>query len=136
MLAIILLFSAPAWAEDDGIVRVRTDGRIIDANGKIIAVPNKADNRNTEEKKYYSYLNASGKPNGFSDFYLINDRWFGLKKIPLNSNSPVYSNKNTPVNASQQNGMVTNYNQGNTSVTLKKSPEIPIYDSIENKSAY
>ena len=137
-MAILLACAAlsPALANDDNVVRLKADGRFIDGSGKVIAHPNLGDARNTAEKKYYSYLNEEGVPNSNSDFFIVNDKWQGFKKINLNSNKPDYDVKKQELNYTQPNGMVTNYNQQDTSIILEKNPEIPIYDSLDNRGAY
>lgn len=137
-MAIILALAVnpPAFAVDDDIVRLKADGRFIDGAGKVIAHPNLGDPRNTADKKYYSYLNAAGMPNGNSDFFIVYDKFQGFKKIKLNGNKHSHDVKKQELNYAQPNGMVTNYNQRDTSIMLEKNPEIPIYDSLGDRRAY
>lgn len=122
-----------AWAEDDGIVRMRLDGRLIDPFGKIIAIPAKDDTRNNEYRKYYKSLDENGRPSQFSDFYLITDTVKGMMKIPVGEEPPVWDDEGVaaPARPSQpvQNGMVTQYDG---SQTLIKTPDAPIYNDVNN----
>jgi hypothetical protein len=130
LLAIILFSATSAHAEDDGIVRMRSDGKMIDAFGKITAVPNMKDSRNNEFKRYYQSLDAKGRPVANSDYYIINDPLKGLVKISVNA--PQIA---TPAAAAQtqnqvqKEGMVTRYTG---SQTLIKSPDAPIYNDVNN----
>lgn len=137
LMAIILAFSCPALAADD-VVRLNARGEFLDGKGKVIALQNKGDARNSAERKFYSYLNDKGIPNGYSDFFIVNDIWDGFKKINLNNNtkSPEENKEPQKINIQPQNSMVTNYTPANTKVILQKNPDVPIYDSLDSRGAY
>lgn len=129
-LAIFLFSAGLAHAEDDGIVRMRSDGKMIDAYGKVTAVPNLNDSRNDKHKRYYQSLDANGRPIPNSDYYVINDPLQGLVKIPVNGPQPAQLNiGNTAPQQVQKQGMVTRYDG---SQTLIKSPDAPIYGDVNN----
>lgn len=131
--AIFMLVAANAHAEDDGIVRMRTDGRLIDPMGKIIAVPARDDYRNNDYRKYYKSLDEKGRPVQSSDFYLVTDVVRGMMKVPVGEEPPVWNktgqNPQAPQGQPVQNGMVTKYDG---SQTLIKSPDAPIYNDVNN----
>jgi hypothetical protein len=131
LVAILLLSSELAMAE--GLpVRVRSDGYVINEDGKIIAIPNPSDERNDKYSKYYKSLGQDGKPIENSDFVLIADPKKGYVRYPVDQVPPnpdtidkISANKTQPTQTQPQNGMVTNY--GSTQI-LQKSPDAPIYD--------
>ncbi len=129
LFAIITLIATPSLAEDDGIVRIRSDGKMIDAMGKIIAVPNIADKRNDDYKRYYQSLDAKGKPVAKSDYYIINDPLKGMVKVSVNDSYNGLKGNGQPAEKQQQNGMVTKYSG---SQTLIKDPDAPIYNNVNN----
>lgn len=131
LAAIMLLVATAAHAEDDGIVRMRSDGLLIDPMGKIIAVPARDDSRNNEYNRYYKSLGPDGQPIAQSDFYIITDPLKGMVKVPVGQQAPkTYSSDGTQQQAEPEpTGMVRKYSG---SQTLIKSPDAPIYNDVNN----
>lgn len=129
LLAIFLLNATPAMADD--IVRIRSDGKMINETGKVIAIPNTNDTRNNQLRRYYQSLDSKGNARTNSDFYIINDPLKGLVKVDVNAQPGQSAKAADSDSASQesQDSMVKKYDG---SQTLIKSPDAPIYNDVNN----
>ncbi len=116
----VLCISQPvAHANDDSgppTVVVRSDNKIAEPTGKIIAVPNPSDPRNTSLKKYYSNIERGceeGQPCE-SDFYIVNDPERGYVRLELNESVTV-KRQDPQQSGGQQgdNNMVFDYSKTN-----------------------
>ncbi len=134
IITIILAAFTPFQAlAADNAVRVTIDGRVVDASGNTIAIPNTTDPRNTDYNKYYTSLDATGKPAKDSDFYIYSDPGAGYRRkdLPPVADSAVTSQLPQPdVKAS-----VTNL--GSTSEQINSDYSRPVYDDLKaTGSAY
>jgi hypothetical protein len=111
--AIFVAFSFSANAYDFEKVIVRPDGQIEDSSGKIVAVPNAEDERNSIYEKYYrdATKECEAEPCP-SDFSIILHPELGYIKKP--TKPPVAMNN--PGETAPNNGNVQNNNnvQNNT----------------------
>ena len=124
LMAIILLGAGEARADD--IVRMRADGKMIDAGGNVIAIPATNDPQNTNFKKYYQSLDANGKPVATSDIYITSDPMKGLVKHTVNEKPTAAAQKT----AAAKDGTTTKYSG---TQTLQKDPNAPIYNDTNNQ---
>jgi hypothetical protein len=135
LVAIAMCMASTAAFADEQVL-IRSDGQIIDGDGKIIAKPIKNDSRTTEYEVYYQKVDKNGDPIRGSDFYIYADPGKGyMKKTPGSSvtESKVADEAESSSEEQPQNGMVRKYD-GN--IQLRKNMYEPIYDGTSARTVY
>jgi len=128
ILALIMVCGLHIGALADSPVRVRSDGKVIDPTGKIIAVQNTKDPRNTLYEKYYTNMLSDGKPGIESDFYIISDQNAGYIRKEIEPEQPAPMEKtNVPP---QKNIKSAANNPAQKKILINSDRNVPVYDNM------
>jgi len=115
----------------DSPVRVRSDGKVIDPTGKIIAVQNIHEPRNTLYEKYYTNMLSDGKPGTVSDFYIISDQNAGYIRKEIEPEQPAPMEKtNVPPQKNIKNNQPVASNSGQKKILINADRNVPVYDNM------
>ncbi len=135
ILAIIMVAVLHNPALADSQVRVRSDGKVIDPDGKIIAIQNPNDARNSPYEKYYTTLGKDGKPAATtSDFFIVADDNGYSRKDLTPAPDPVPQAAPQQVVAQNIKPSVTNH--GLKTIQIYSNPDVPLYDSLSAANNY